>query len=25
LNTFGSHSKTQHQEWDPAMFSGPQF
>jgi hypothetical protein len=25
LNTFGSHSKTQHQEWDPASFANPSF
>ena len=25
MNTYGGHSKVQHQEWDPAQFSGPQF
>ena len=25
MNTQGVHSKIQHQEWDPAQFSGPQF
>jgi co-chaperonin GroES (HSP10) len=25
LHTRGAHSKVQHQEWDPAQFSGPQF
>jgi co-chaperonin GroES (HSP10) len=25
LNTYGGHSKVQHQAWDPAQFSGPQF
>jgi co-chaperonin GroES (HSP10) len=25
LNVQGGHSKVQHQEWDPAQFSGPQF
>jgi co-chaperonin GroES (HSP10) len=25
LNTFGGHSKVEHQQWDPASFSNPSF
>jgi co-chaperonin GroES (HSP10) len=25
MNTYGAHSKVQHQEWDPASFASPSF